>query len=185
MGVTGLLGGRFDPPHNGHVALARAAVEAFGLERLVVVVALNPGHKDAVLDGETRLELARLAFPEYEVLGDGHPRTVDLLRDGPWRDPLLLVGADQLCDFLEWKEPEEVLRLARLGVATRPGYPRERLDAVLARLAQPERVLFFELEPLPVSASGIRARIAAGEPIDDLVPAALAAEIERRGLYRP
>lgn len=185
MGVTGILGGRFDPPHNGHVALARAAVEAFGLERIVVVVALHPGHKDAVLDGETRLELARLAFPEHEVVGDDHPRTVDLLRDGPWRDPLLLVGADQLCDFLDWKEPEEVLRLARLGVATRPGYPRERLDAVLARLAQPERVLFFELEPLPVSSSGIRARIAAGEPIDDLVPPALAAEIERRGLYRP
>lgn len=183
--MTGILGGRFDPPHNGHVALARAAIEAFGLERLLVVVALKPGHKDAVLDGETRLELARLAFPECEVLGDGHPRTVDLLRDGPWRDPLLLVGADEFCDFLDWKEPEEVLRLGQLGVATRSGYPRERLDAVLARLAQPERVLFFELEPLPVSSSGIRARIAAGESIGDLVPGAVAAEIERRGLYRP
>ena len=185
MGVTGILGGRFDPPHNGHVALARTAVEAFGLERLVVVVALHPGHKDAVLDGEMRLELVRLAFPEYDVVGDGHPRTVDLLRDGPWRDPLLLVGADQFCDFLDWKEPMEVLRLARLGVATRPGYPRGRLDAVLARLAQPERVLFFELEPLPVSSSGIRALIAAGEAIDGLVPPAVAAEIVRRGLYRP
>ena len=185
MGVTGILGGRFDPPHNGHVALARAAAEALELERLVVVVALHPGHKDAVLDGETRLELARLAFPAYDVVGDGHPRTVDLLRDGPWRDPLLLVGADEFCDFLEWKEPEEVLRLAQLGVATRPGYPRERLDAVLAQLPHPERVLFFELESLPVSSSGIRARIGAGEPIDDLVPPVLAAEIERRGLYRP
>lgn len=185
MGVTGLLGGRFDPPHNGHVALARAAAEAFGLERLVVVVVLRPGHKDAVLDGGTRLELARLAFPGYDVVGDEHPRTVDLLRDGSWRDPLLLVGADEFCDFLEWKEPEEVLRLAQVGVATRPGYPRERLDAVLARLPRPERVRFFELEPLPVSSSGIRARIAAGEPIDDLVPAPVAAEIERLGLYRP
>ncbi len=185
MGVTGILGGRFDPPHNGHVALARAAVEAFGLERLVVVVALRPGHKDAVLDGDSRLALARLAFPEYEVVGDAHPRTVDLLREGAWHDPLLLVGADELAGFLEWKEPEEVLRLARLGVATRPGYPRERLDAVLAQLPRPERVLFFELEPLPVSASGIRARIASGEPVDDLVPPAVAAEIERRALYRP
>ena len=183
--MTGILGGRFDPPHNGHVALALAAVEAFGLERLVVVVALHPGHKDAVLDGETRLELVRLAFPEHDVVGDGHARTVDLLRDGPWPDPLLLVGADQFCAFFDWKEPEEVLRLARLGVATRPGYPPERVDAVLAQLPHPERVLFFELEPLPVSASGIRARIAGGEPIDDLVPPAVAAEIQRRGLYRP
>jgi len=185
VGVTGILGGRFDPPHNGHVALARRAVEALALERLVVVVALEPGHKQAVLDGETRLELARLAFPEREVLGDGHPRTVDLLREGPWRDPVFLVGADEFCDFLDWKEPGEVLRLACLGVATRPGYPRERLDAVLARLAQPERVLFFELEPLPISASGIRERIARGEPIGDLVPAPVVAEIDRLGLYQP
>ena len=69
-------------------------------------------------------------------------------------------------------------------VATRPGYPRDKLDAVLAQLRRPERIEFFDMEPVPISSSDIRERVARGEPIDDLVPAAVAAEIERLGLYR-
>jgi nicotinate-nucleotide adenylyltransferase len=106
-----------------------------------------------------------------------------MLRTGRWHDPLLLVGADEFCDFLTWKDPEGVLELARLGVATRPGYPRERLDAVLERLGHPERVLFFELEPLPVASRDVRERVMRGEPIDDLVPTRVAALIRERDLY--
>src|SRR5207244_1231028 len=121
MGVTALLGGAFDPPHNGHVALARAAQEQFEPERLVVLVAERPGHKEAVLDAETRLRLARAAFPELEVELDPYERTVDRLEERRYPDPLFLVGADQFAHFLEWKEPDRVLELAQLGVATRPG----------------------------------------------------------------
>ena len=74
-----------------------------------------------------------------------------------------------------------MLDLARLGVATRPGVDRGRLDEVLARLERPDRVAFFEIEPLPVSSSDIRARVAAGQSIDGLVPAAVEAEIARLG----
>ena len=181
---VGLLGGAFDPPHAGHVALARAAVEQLHLGRLVVVVVAEPGHRDVHAPAETRLELARLAFPDHEVELDRHPRTVDMLRAGSWRDPVFLVGADEFAAFAGWKEPDGVLQLARLGVASRPGYPRERLDSVLAGLAHPERVLFFEIEPVPVSSSEIRERVADGRPIDGLVPPAVAAEIAGRGLYR-
>jgi nicotinate-nucleotide adenylyltransferase len=131
-----------------------------------------------------RLELVRAAFPEDDVELDEHARTVDTLRAGRWHDPLFLVGADEFCDFLTWKDPEGVLELARLGVATRPGYPRERLDSVLERLAHPERVLFFELEPLSVASRDVRERLASGEPIDDLVPARVAALIREHDLYR-
>jgi nicotinate-nucleotide adenylyltransferase len=182
--VIALLGGAFDPPHNGHVAVARAALDRFDLSELVVVVAARPGHKDVALDAATRLELARAAFPEHEVELDGHERTVDMLRSGRWSEPLFLVGADQFCDFLAWKEPDAVLELARLGVATRPGYPRERLDRVLRELRRPERVAFFEVEPVPVASRDLRARAARGEPLDGLVPPAVAELIERRGLYR-
>jgi nicotinate-nucleotide adenylyltransferase len=182
--VIGLLGGAFDPPHNGHVALARAASEQFGFKQFVVLVSERPGHKDVELDAETRLKLARAAFPEYEVELDRHARTVDTLASGEWRDPLFLIGADEFCDFLTWKDPDGVLSRARLGVATRPGYPRERVDAVLAQLALPERVLFFEIEPLAISSREIRERVARGEPIDDLVPAAVAELIAEHGLYR-
>jgi len=75
--------------------------------------------------------------------------------------------------------------LARLGVASRPGYPQERLDQVLAGLAHPERVLFFEIEPNPAASTAVRALAAAGEPLDGLVPAAVAQLIEERGLCRP
>jgi nicotinate-nucleotide adenylyltransferase len=71
-----------------------------------------------------------------------------------------------------------------LGVATRPGYPRDRLETVLQQLTQPERVEFFEIEPLPISSRDIRDRVARREPIDGLVPAAVADLIEARALYR-
>jgi len=69
-------------------------------------------------------------------------------------------------------------------VATRPGYPRERLDAVLERLSRPDRVLFFEIEPLPITSRDLRDRVARGEPIDAFVPPAVADLISALGLYR-
>ena len=183
--MTGLLGGTFNPPHNGHVALARVAVAHFGLAELVVLVAVRPGHKEVQLDAKTRFRLAQAAFPEYEVELDPHERTVDMLKAGRWRDPLFLIGADEFCDFLTWKDPDEVVARARLGVATRPGYPRDRLENVLRELSRPDRVELFEIDPLPISSRDIRDRVARGEPIEPLVPAAVAELIESNGLYRP
>jgi nicotinate-nucleotide adenylyltransferase len=183
--VTGLYGGAFDPPHNGHVEVARAAKERFGLDRLVVLVSERPGHKDVHLPADVRLELARAAFPDDEVRLDGHARTVDLLREEPWDEPLFVIGADEFQDFLSWKEPDEVLERARLAVATRPGFPQERLDAVLRRLRRPERVAFFEIEPHPVASRDLRDRAAAGDSLDGLVPSAVARLAAERGLYRP
>ena len=182
--MTGLLGGTFNPPHNGHVALARTAKEQFAFDAFVVLVAVRPGHKEVALDADTRIELVRAAFPGDAVERDEHERTVDTLRDGRWNDPLFLIGADEFCDFLTWKDPEGVLDCARLGVATRPGYPRERLDNVLEKLSRPERVLFFEIEPLPISSRDIRERVARGEDVSVFVPPAVAKLISEKGLYR-
>jgi nicotinate-nucleotide adenylyltransferase len=182
--VTGLLGGTFNPPHNGHLALARAAEERLDLDELVVLVAVRPGHKEVQLDANTRLRLARAAFPDYEVEVDPHERTVDMLKAGRWSDPLFLIGADEFCDFLTWKDPEGVVARARLGVATRPGYPHDRIDAVLRQLSHPDRVELFEIEPVPVSSREIRDLIASGERIDELVPSAVAELIQSLGLYR-
>jgi nicotinate-nucleotide adenylyltransferase len=182
--VTGLLGGAFDPPHAGHAALLRDARAHFGLDRLVVLVVADPGHKEVATAASTRLALALAAFPGEDVELDPHPRTIDTLREGRFDDPIFLVGADQFADFLSWKDPDGVLELARLAVATRPGYPRERLEHVLAELARPDRVSFFEIEPVEVSSREVRDRVARGKSIDGLVPPAVAAEIERLGLYR-
>ena len=182
--MTGLFGGAFDPPHRGHVALLAGAKKHFAFERLVVLVVAEPGHKGVHAGAAERLELVRAAFPDAEVELDSNPRTVDMLREGRFPDPLLLIGADELIDFPTWKEPDEVLRLARLGVATRPGYPRDRLDATLEQLARPDRVFFFQIDPVPVSSREIRQRVARGESIAGLVPEAVARAIAEYGLYR-
>jgi nicotinate-nucleotide adenylyltransferase len=184
---VGVFGGAFDPPQVGHVELARAGIAHFGLDRLLVRVVGDPAHKDVGTAPRIRLVLSELAFAPLaaaEVALDPFARTVDSLDALGLDDPVFLVGADEFAVFDSWKEPGRVLELARLGVATRPGVDRGRLDDVVAGLERPERVAFFEIEPLPVSSSEIRARAAAGEPIDDFVPAPVAAEIERRGLYR-
>jgi nicotinate-nucleotide adenylyltransferase len=184
---VGVLGGAFDPPHVGHAALARAAVERFTLDRLLVRVVAAPGHKRVDTPVAIRLELARAAFADIavaEVAVDPHARTVDSLLALGLDEPIFLIGADELADFPSWKQPERVLELARLGVATRPGTTREELAAVLAELPRPDRVELFAIEPLPVSSSEIRARVARGEPIAGLVPAAVEVGIARHGLYR-
>lgn len=172
---TAILGGAFDPPHLGHVALAEGALGALGADRLLVLVAANPGHKRAELDAETRLSLARLAFarlPNTDVRLDEHAYTVDYLRDERPEDAVFVIGADQWATFATWCEPEEIKRLIPIAVAARPGEHQPRGE-----------VEVFEIAQHPISSSDVRKRVARGEPIGDLVPAAVAREIERRGLY--
>jgi nicotinate-nucleotide adenylyltransferase len=157
------------------VALAEGALRNLGADRLLVIVTATPGHKPTVLDPATRLELARLAFrdlPNTEVRLDDHPYTVDLLRDEEFEDAVLVIGADQWAAFGTWKEPEEILGLIPVAVATRPGQPAPAGD-----------VQVFEIEQIPASSNEIRQRIGRGEAVDDAVPAAVARAIEERGLY--
>ncbi len=192
--TVAVFGGAFDPPHLGHVVLVRAALEHFGFGRILVVPAGDPPHKEVTTPAEIRARLAELAFadiPETEIspleLEPGGPRyTVDTLRclRERYDDLTLLVGADQFAGFLHWREPDQVLELASLAVASRPGYHDEELRPVLTALARPERISFFPIPAHPVSSREIRARVCDGLPIDDLVPRPVAAEIDRLSLYR-
>jgi len=183
--VTVLYGGAFDPPHLGHVAVADAARKRFGVEQLVVLVSEQPAHRAVHASAQDRLALPLAALPPADVRLDRYPRTVELLRAARFDDPVFVVGADQFRSFLDWSEPEEVLERTRLAVATRPGFPRQELDAVLDALEWPERVLFFEIEPNAAASTDVRARAAAGESLAGLVPAAVSELIAERGLYRP
>ena len=192
--MTGLLGGTFDPPHNGHLALARAAVDRFGLDRLVITVGGQTPGKESLVDAETRLRLAEAAFadvPRVEI------SRLDIDRDQPayshetvrrarerWGEIVFLVGGDRFADFLDWKAPNKVLQHARLGVATRPGVDEAAFRDVLEQLDRPEQVTLFPIEQIDTSSSGIRRRVAAGEPYEHLVPPPVAQLIEELGLYR-
>lgn len=184
MGIV-LYGGAFDPPHLGHVAVAEAAKNRFGVERLVVLVNEHPAHRAVHAPAQDRFALARAAFPADDVRLDPHPRTVELLRAERFDDPVFVVGADQFRGFLSWSGPDEVLERTRLAVATRPGFPQHELEIVLAQLERPERVEFFEIEPNAAASTEVRARVAAGEPYDELVPAPVACVLQERELYRP
>jgi nicotinate-nucleotide adenylyltransferase len=174
--MRGILGGTFDPPHNGHVALAEAAREQLPIDELEIWVEEHPGHRGVVADVESRLKMAQAAFPGQEVRLDSNPFTVDAVRGR--EEALFVVGADQAVDFATWKEPEEVLEWVKLAVGTRGGY--ELPD--LSRWG--DRVVPFELASPEVSSSEIRDRVAAGETIANLVPPAVAELIKKLGLYR-
>jgi nicotinate-nucleotide adenylyltransferase len=172
---TAILGGVFDPPHLGHVALAEGALRELGADRLLVLVAMAPGHKPTVLPPQDRFELARLALghlPNTEFRLDDHAYTVDYLRDERPDDAVFVLGADEWAAFDTWKEPDAVLELIPVAVAHRPGAPEPGGD-----------VEVFEVDQRPISSSEIRERLAGGGPVEDLVPPPVAREIERRGLY--
>ena len=178
--MTAILGGTFDPPHNGHVALARAALERLPVKRLLVLVASRPGHREVIADAQSRLRLARAAFADLpaEVELDDNAFTVDAVRGGRFGDALFVVGADEGAAFPSWKEPDEVLRWVRLAVGTRSGYPPPDLERY------GDRIVPFELASPAISSSEVRDRVARGEAIDDLVPPAVAEAIRDLGLYR-
>ena len=186
--TVGVLGGAFDPPHVGHVELARRGVEHFGLERLLVRVVEDPGHKDVATAPQIRLLLAELAFApldEAEVALDPFARTVDSLDALELDDPLFLVGADEFAAFLIVEGPRSRARARPARSRDTPGRrPLPRSTACSARLARPERVVV------------LRDRAAAGVVVGDpharrrgradrrpRAPA-VAAEIARLGLYR-
>jgi nicotinate-nucleotide adenylyltransferase len=179
--MIGILGGTFDPPHNGHVALAEAALQELGLDELVVLLVANPGHRSSIEDAETRQQLAEAAFadmPRTRVERDENPYTVDAVRGGRFGDAVFVVGADEGSAFPSWHEPDEILRWVKLAVGTRSGYPPPDLERY------GDRVVSFELASPPISSNAVRERIHRGKRIDDLVPSEVARLIEKRGLYR-
>ncbi|HUQ22757.1 MAG TPA: nicotinate-nicotinamide nucleotide adenylyltransferase [Gaiellaceae bacterium] len=175
--AVGVFGGRFDPPHLGHLALARAAVEHFRLDALHVTVVADAAHKESSASAEHRLGMAQLTFAGLDaaVELERHRYTVDALEAKLYEDPIFLIGGDELAAFPTWKEPERVLELARLGVAARSGWePPSKSD----------RIEIFELAPQPVSSTEIRELVRRGEPIGGLVAPAVAEYIAEHNLYR-
>lgn len=198
---TGILGGSFDPPHNGHAYIACEALKRASLDKVVFMVAARPPHKDPgeLAPFEHRLEMARLAFAgarEFDVSGmeaerPGPGYTVDTLREYGKRNPgeelHFIIGSDTLADIPSWREPAEVLKLARFLVFYRRGFPVDALEAVreVAGEAAAEKIRenAFEVEPMDVSSTEVRRLAASGGDYSKLVPAAVRDYVESNGLY--
>ena len=188
----GLFGGSFDPPHIAHQALARTALEVLRLDELRWVPAGRPWQKDRrmtpVGHREAMVRLAIDSEPGFvlercEIERPGPSYTLDTLRELQAAQPgakwFLVIGGDQYAGLHTWRDWPELLERVVLAVANRPG-PMPPVDLQVQAVAH--RVV-----PLPmmdISSTAIRQRVAAGAPIDEIVPPAVARYIEQHGLYR-
>jgi len=185
---VGLLGGTFDPPHVGHLAVARAALDALALDEVRLLVAGDPWMKQGVSPAAVRLRLARAAVAEVpglvvdarEARRDGPTYTIDTLRElvaeEPGVDWVFVLGADAAASLPRWRGARELLELCRFVAVPRPGHPLPDL---------PEGVELLDVEPVPVSSTRVREAAAAEEPLEGLVPPAVARLVVDLGLYRP
>jgi nicotinate-nucleotide adenylyltransferase len=189
----GLLGGTFDPVHNAHVALARAALDTLSLDQVRWVPTGAPWQKTRrITPADHRVAMLELAIsgePRFvlercEIERTGPSYTLDTVRELLRREPdaewILILGQDQFSNLHSWRGWQELVSLVTLAVAA-------RADAVVATDAQWPRLAYraLPLAPMNVSASAIRERVSRGEPIDDLVPPAVAHYIGQHGLYLP
>jgi nicotinate-nucleotide adenylyltransferase len=187
----GLFGGTFDPPHNAHLALARAAQGAFQLDALHWIPAGQPWQKERMVSAAVHREAmvreaidgqARFVLNRIEILRAGPSFTLDTVRELRLQhrqaELFLIIGADQYAGLHTWRDWQDLLGLVTLAVANRPG-PMLTVDAEV--LCTPHRVV--PLPMLDISATDIRSRVARGLPIDALVPPAVARYIAQQGLY--
>ena len=187
----GVLGGTFDPVHNTHLDMARAALEAADLDKVLFVVAALPPHKrdETVASPETRYEMVNAAIAneplfqasDVELRREGPSYTDDTLRElerqFPDADFFLIIGLDSLFDFPRWKDPDGILRRARLLVAPREADGRQIPESLTGKYE------FLPFEESAVSSTEVRERIARRQSIDELVPAPVAELIARKGIY--
>lgn len=188
----GVFGGTFDPPHIGHFVVGVNALHALSLDRVLMIVSNVPWQKVGdrpITPAEDRLamvaaglgEQVGLEASDLEIRLGGESSTVVTLEALRRADPdgqiFLIVGADAAAGLPTWRRHRELADLASLVVVERAGD-----DA--AAIEWPAPVLRLRVPRLDVSSSDLRRRIAAGEPIDYLVPPGVASVVEERLLYR-
>jgi nicotinate-nucleotide adenylyltransferase len=210
--MIGLLGGTFDPVHAGHLDVARAALRALHLEKVLLIPSRTPPHRRTPhAKGSDRLAMVRAAIA-------GEPRleasTIELDAAGPsytsstldrfaasgidTRTLCFIAGADAFAEIPTWHQYPELIERCHFAAVTRPGLPVEQLRTTLPRLASrmisvreneayttlPHASIFLIDAPTaPVSSTDVRARIARGESVKGLVPDAVAAYIDAHRLY--
>lgn len=211
MKKIGIFGGTFDPIHIGHLRVAEEFATAFKLDRVLMMVAATPPHRDPpVASPEDRLRMVELAVqrsPDLEV------SDIELVREGPsftldtveevresaggaqiW----MALGGDAYALIHSWHRPEDVLAQAHLVVLTRPGYSVNLMAPLPKGLSEGytssgdiyvhdsgATLRTLQVSPLAVSSSMIRKAVSRGDSIRDLVTVEVLQYIQQKGLYRP
>ncbi len=187
--MIGLLGGTFDPPHIGHLILAIEAADRFELEKVLLIPARIPPHKDnaGVSPFEHRFAMTKLAVQDDSMLEaadleepEGNSYTVDLLLKltSKGEKYCFIIGMDSLADIHNWRKPEEILELSRVVAGTRPGFNPEAVEVKFR-----DRVDLFDIPEIGISSSELRKRVANGGVIKYYVTGDVISYIKENNLY--
>ncbi len=195
----GILGGSFDPIHNGHLLMAEEVRASLNLAEVVFMPAGQPWLKvdSPILPAEHRVQMVRLAIGDkacfklstVEVERAGVTYTVDTIGElraqlGPGDELFFILGWDNLAQLPQWKEPSRLITMCRLVAVPRPGCPAPDLKALEAAIPGiSQRVVIMEKPEIDISGSEIRNRVAQGLPISHLVPEPVSRYIGEHGLY--
>ena len=187
---VGVLGGTFDPFHNGHLEIAQSLRDSGIVDVVMVVPANDPWQKSCVATANQRLEMARrgvaghagIEVSDIDIVRGGPTYTVDTLSDvatlHPQSDVAFIVGSDAAAGLPGWHRADELRAGATFIVVTRPGAPPPQLDA------EGYDLNLLQIPPVDVSSSAIRERVSKGLALTGLVPSTVAEYIMTQGLYR-
>lgn len=190
--TLGIFGGTFDPPHLGHLLAASHVQESLTLDGIILVPAASSPHKQnrPLIDAEHRLAMVRLAVAgvpqmevsDVEVRRGGVSYTIDTLRtlrqERPQTTLTLIIGMDNLAEFGSWKDPEEILSIARVVVMTRPGYQAPQNVDAYARHMQ-----MCAVPEIAIASRDIRRRVCEGRSIRWMVTPEVEHYILQHGFY--
>jgi nicotinate-nucleotide adenylyltransferase len=187
----GVLGGTFDPIHIGHLIIAQEALWQCGLDRVLFMVTAQPPHKKAPKAGaEDRYAMVELALngtrgfqpSRLEIERGGNSYTVQTLHElhrvYPEAAHYWIVGGDSLLEFRMWEDPDDVIRLANLIVAPRPGFDLSKVDPALGG-----KVIVLDSPQVGISSTEVRRRIQEGAPVRFLIPRVVEEYIYGHRLY--
>lgn len=194
----GVLGGTFDPPHNGHLLIAEQAQTQLKLDQVLFAPTHLPPHKvhNHITPIEQRVEMVRRAIAHHpgfvlsriDVDRPGPTYTADTMRllrqqFGEHAELFFIMGMDSLANILTWHDPAKLIQVCKLAVFARPGFTvdLDRLEKSLPGLRA--RVVFLSAPTLDIAASDLQQRVRAGKSIAEFVPPAVAQYIQENNLY--
>lgn len=187
----GLFGGRFDPPHLGHLLAAQGALEALNLDELWFVPAKTPPHKPAVASAASRLEMVQLAIAsnpafrasELELSRAGPSYTFDTVSEVGLQRPddtlFFITGQDAYAEIATWHRAAELVRQVHMVAVARPGYTLDELEPAFR-----QRVQILPTRLCHVSSTEIRHRLKRSLSVRYLVPEPVEIYLDRSDLYR-
>lgn len=194
---VGILGGTFNPPHNGHIDMCRRVKDEFSLDEVCMMPSGTPPHKSAIAPKEMRLKMTQMCAAradvgvlDIEVRRKGYSYTADTIKalqeKNPETDYYFIVGADTVFEMCSWHEFERLFKLAKIICVRRQNNDVHRLIAEIARLksAYGAQIFLSDYTGLYVSSSYIREQVEKGRSIEGLVPKEVEEYIIANGLYR-